>query len=105
MSRTFWIISALAGLVLCLLVTSADTGTVMGIDNNMFAGASITALWGAFIASSVLRRGMNWRGAAIQMAVWALITVTLMAGYMVFKGTLKGGEESGSVLAELATFR
>ncbi len=105
MSRTFWVIAALAGLVLVLLLASNDTGTVLGMNNDMFAGASITALWGAFIASSLFRRGTNWGAVAIQLAIWALIFVSLMAGYMLFNGTLKGAEESGGVLAQLATFR
>ncbi len=105
MSPAFWLISALAGLVLVLLVASGESGTVMGLGNEMFAAASITALWGAFLASSFLRRGIDWGTFAIQLAIWALIIVTLMAGYMLFTGTLKGAEESGGVLAELASFR
>lgn len=105
MSPAFWIISALAALVLALLIASSDSGTVLGMDNNLFAGAAITSLYGVFIASSLSRRRMNWGAVAMQMAIWALIIVTLMAGYMLFNGTLKGSQESGGVLAELARFR
>jgi aspartyl protease family protein len=81
LGRIFWIIAGAAALVLIALFAADDSGTVMGMDTHLFATLSITTLWGAFIASSLLTRGTNWGQAAVQLSIWALIFLTLMAAY------------------------
>lgn len=81
MGRTFWVIAGAAAFVLIALLASGDSGEVMGLETGLFATLSITTLWGAFLASSLLGTRTNWGMAAVQLSIWALIILTLMALY------------------------
>ncbi|MEM9733018.1 MAG: TIGR02281 family clan AA aspartic protease [Pseudomonadota bacterium] len=81
MSRTAWIGLAILGAVLVVLVTSGDSGTLMGLQPWQLAAIAVNivlALWifgGAF-------GGLPLSNALRNFALWALIIATLMGGYV-----------------------
>ncbi len=82
MGRFFWIMIGIMGLVLIILIVTGDTGTTLGFESNTFASAAVMALWGALIGSAVLGRGTRLMDTLRQMAIWLLIILGLMAGYV-----------------------
>ncbi|MEL6504407.1 MAG: TIGR02281 family clan AA aspartic protease [Pseudomonadota bacterium] len=104
MSRTAWIGLAVLGVVLVVLVTAGDGGTLMGLQPWQLAALAVNgvlALWvfgGAF-------GGLPLSNALRNFALWALIIATLMSGY-VFRyelqdvaSTLSGGLLPGSPIS------
>lgn len=72
----------LGGLVLIALIASGDTGTTLGFETNVFAGAAVSFLWAIVIGSAVFSRGTSFAGALRQLAIWVLIVLALMAIYV-----------------------
>ena len=59
MSRLFWLIIALIGGGLILLVTSGDRGTVFGLDDDAFARTLYLGVWGLVLAASIIATRMK----------------------------------------------
>ncbi|WP_127597441.1 TIGR02281 family clan AA aspartic protease [Nitratireductor alexandrii] len=81
MSRLFWLIIALIGGGLILLVTSGDRGTVFGLDDDAFARTLYLGVWGLVLAASIIATRMKLGDIARNVAVWLLIILVLVAGY------------------------
>ncbi|MEO0547294.1 MAG: TIGR02281 family clan AA aspartic protease [Pseudomonadota bacterium] len=99
MGRFFWIIMGLVGALLILLIVTGDTGKTLGFETNQFAGAAIMALWAAVVGSAVLGRGTSFANTAAQLAIWGVIILGLMAGY-VYRFDLQdfGARMSGGII-------
>lgn len=82
MPLRFWVIIGLAGIVLIVLIASGDTGTTLGFETNVFAGAAVSGLWALLIGSAVFNQGTSFSQTIKQLSVWALIILVLMAGYV-----------------------
>ena len=82
MGRLFWIIMAILGLGLLVLLTMEDSGTVLGMNSNIFASALYSTLLAGLIGSAILARGTRFVDTIKQLAIWTLIIVALMAGYI-----------------------
>lgn len=82
MSRLFWIMAAIMGGALLLLIVNHDSGTTMGMESGRFGSAVVLALWGALIASAFLARGVRLRDTLRQAVIWLAVILVLMAGYV-----------------------
>ncbi len=82
MGRFFWIFIGIMGLVLIALIASGDTGKTLGFESNQFAAFSVMALWAVLIGSGVFSRGIKFGDTLKQMAVWVVIILLLMSGYV-----------------------
>lgn len=81
MSRLLWIILAVLGGGLILLVVNHDSGTSLGIENDIFARTLYLGAWGVVLGAGILGSGMRLGDMARQLAVWVLILLVLVAGY------------------------
>ncbi len=81
MNRMFWIIMAVIGGGLILLVANHDDGQTLGVANDAFARTLYLGIWGAVLAAGILGSGMRIGDIARQLAIWVLIILVLMAGY------------------------
>ncbi len=72
----------IGGIGLIALIASGDTGTTLGFESNTFGSALVMALWGVLIGAAVLNRGVRLGDTLKQSAIWALIILGLMAGYV-----------------------
>ncbi|MCR4266712.1 TIGR02281 family clan AA aspartic protease [Nitratireductor sp. ZSWI3] len=79
--RLFWIIMAIMGGGLLLLIANNDAGSVFGIENNIFAGALYLGLWAAVILVGIATSGMRLGEVARSFAFWVLLLLVLVAGY------------------------
>ena len=81
MSRFLWIILALIGGGLILLVVNHDSGQTFGLPNDAFAESLYLGIWGIVLAAAILASGMRLGDVARQLAIWTLIILALVAGY------------------------
>lgn len=82
MGRFFWFILGAAGLVLIVLIASGDTGTTLGFETNLFAGAAVAALWAVVIGAGAFSRMNSFTDGIRQLALWCIIILLLTAGYV-----------------------
>lgn len=80
-SRAFWVILAVLGGGLILLVLNHESGTTMGLANDVFGRTMLLAVWGAVIAAGILGSGLRFGEIARTLAIWLLIVLVLVAGY------------------------
>jgi aspartyl protease family protein len=78
--RRFWIIMAVMGVGLILLVANDSSGT-LGLSSDMAGQALYLGIWGAVIAAGVLGSGRPLGDMARSLAVWLLVILALVAGY------------------------
>lgn len=80
--RLFWIVLALLGGGLVLLVANNDSGTTLGLDNADFARLVSLGSILIFIGAGLFygRRAMG--DVVRNLAIWLLLLVVLMAGYL-----------------------
>ncbi|MCI0999706.1 MULTISPECIES: TIGR02281 family clan AA aspartic protease [Ochrobactrum] len=81
MGRFFWLVIAAVAIVALLLMSNNDSGTTMGLDNDVFARAAYLGIWGVVLAAGLLGSGIKLSDFARNMAVWAVIILGLVAGY------------------------
>ncbi len=79
--RFLWILLAIIGGTLLILVATDDAGTVAGLASDDFGGLVYYGLWGVVIGAGILGSGVRLGDAARSIAIWAAIVVLLMAGY------------------------
>lgn len=76
-----WIILAILAAGLVLLLTSGDSGTVMGMADNQFARLVYLGAIGIAVGAGVLFYGGPVRGALRSAAIWLFLLLVLVAGY------------------------
>lgn len=81
MRPSLWILLAVLGGGLLLLIVNDDSGSVFGLDNDSFARMLYLGLLVVVIGSAVLARRTPLSGMARNIAVWIAIMVALVAGH------------------------
>jgi aspartyl protease family protein len=81
MNRLFWIVMAVMGGGLILLVANHDSGSVFGIGNDAFARLLYLGVLGVVIAAAMVASRGRFGDMARNLAIWALVAVVLMGGY------------------------
>lgn len=81
MGRLFWIIIALVGAALLLLMANSDAGSTFGMANDDFASFAYMGIWGIVLASALLGSGIRLGHFLRSMAIWIVIILALVAGY------------------------
>ena len=77
-----WLVLGLIGAVVIYLIVSGEGATTFGIQNTEFAQIALLSMWGALIASAVIPRRGQFKQFARNMAIWVMIVLALMAGYV-----------------------
>jgi aspartyl protease family protein len=80
-SRALWIILAIIGGGLIVLVLNHEQGSTLGLDNDAFGHALYLGVWGAVVAAGIMGSGMRLGHVARTLAAWMLIILALVAGY------------------------
>jgi len=81
MSRLFWVLMAVIGGGLALLLLNHDSGTTFGIANDDFAQMIWLGAIGVVIAAGLFRRGATGGAGLRAAALWLLILLALVGGY------------------------
>lgn len=81
MSRLFWIIIALIGATLLLLMANNDSGSTLGMANDDFARFAYMGIWGVVLGSFLLGSGIPLSHFLRSMAIWVVIFLAIVAGY------------------------
>ena len=81
MGRLLWIIIALIGATLLLLIANNDSGSTLGIQNDDFARLAYMSIWGVVLGSALLGSGIPLGHFLRSMAIWIIIILALVAGY------------------------
>ncbi|MFC0246301.1 TIGR02281 family clan AA aspartic protease [Falsochrobactrum ovis] len=81
MGRFFWILIAAIAVVALLLISNNDAGTTFGLANDAFGQAAYLGILGIVIAAGLLGSGIRLGDFARNMAVWAVIVLSLVAAY------------------------
>jgi aspartyl protease family protein len=81
MSRFLWIILAVIGGGLILLVLNDSGGKTFGITNDTFGQTLYFGIWGTVVAAGILGSGMRLGYVARSLALWILLILALIAGY------------------------
>lgn len=79
--RGFWIIAALIGVGLILLIVNDTSGQTFGLPNSTFANMLYLGIWAGVLAVAILGSGQRLGDAARNLALWLLIALVLVAGY------------------------
>ena len=81
MSCFLWIIIAVIGGGLILLVLNDSAGSTFGIANDAFGQTLYLGIWGTVLAAGILGSGMRLGYVARSLALWLLVILALIAGY------------------------
>ena len=81
MSRFLWIILAVIGGGLILLVLNDSSGETFGITNDAFGQTLYFGIWGTVVAAGILGSGMRLGYVARALALWMVVILALIAGY------------------------
>lgn len=81
MSRFFWIILAIIGGGLILLVLNHDSGTTFGIGNDAFAHTLYFGIWALVIGAAIAGSRLPLGEMARNIAIWLLLALVLVAVY------------------------
>jgi aspartyl protease family protein len=81
MSRLLWIILAIIGGGLILLVLNDSGGETFGIANDAFGQTLYFGIWGTVVAAGILGSGMRLGYVARSLALWVLLVLVLIAGH------------------------
>lgn len=81
MNRFLWIVLAVMGGGLIVLVLNDDAGETFGITNDMFGQTLYLGIWGAVVAAGILGSGMRLGYIARSLALWMLVILVFIAGY------------------------
>ena len=80
--RGLWIILGLVGAVLILLIINTDQGSFLGMSNDQFASAMFLGIWATLIGAAIIPRSGGLGAAARNAAIWILVILVLMTGYV-----------------------
>lgn len=80
--RGLWIVIGLIGLAALVLILNHDSGTVFGLRGDDFASLVFYGLWGTVIAAAIIPRSGGLGTAARNAAIWLLVILVLVAGYV-----------------------
>ena len=81
MNRLFWIVMAVIGIGLVLLMLNNSAGRTFGMDNNDFGRLIWVGVLVMVIGASLLRSGRPLGDMARNIGVWAALVLVLIAGY------------------------
>lgn len=81
MSRYLWIILAVIGGGLILLILNDSGGETFGITNDAFGQTLYLGIWGTVVAAGILGSGMRLGYIARSLALWMLLILVFIAGY------------------------
>ncbi|BCM19655.1 TIGR02281 family clan AA aspartic protease [Mesorhizobium sp. J8] len=81
MSRLFWIVMAVIGVGLVLLMLNNSAGHTFGMNNNDFGRLIWVGVLVMVIGASLLRSGRPLGDMARNIGVWAALILVLIAGY------------------------
>lgn len=79
--RLFWIVMAILGGGLILLIVNHDSGQVFGIENNAFARTLYLVLLASVLIVGVFASGTRLGHVARSLAFWVLMLLALVATY------------------------
>jgi len=79
--RLLWLVLALIGGALLLLLAGGEAGAPFGLTGDQFARVVYLGGFGLLAAAALLGSGIGLRGAARSVAVWLLIALALVGGY------------------------
>jgi len=80
-SRFVWIVVAIVGAGLILLIVNDSSGETFGIANGSFGSALYLGAWGALLAAGILGSGMRFGDIARNLALWLFIILAFVAAY------------------------
>jgi len=80
--RGLWIILGLIGATLILLIINHDRGSFLGMSNDQFASAMFLGIWATLIGAAIIPRSGGLGAAARNAAIWIMLILVLMAGYV-----------------------
>ena len=81
MGRSLWIILAVLGGGLILLIVNDSSGETFGMSNDAFGQTLYLGVWGAVVAAGILGSGMRFGYVARSLALWMLLILVFIAGY------------------------
>lgn len=81
MSRLYWVVTALLGGGLLLLLFNHSSGETLGLNNDSFGQLIYAGALALVIGAGVLRRGTRLGDTLRSLALWVLIVLVFVAGY------------------------
>ena len=79
--RLFWIVMAVIGVGLILLIVNDTGGGAFGGSGDYAGQALYLGIWGAVIAAGILGSGRRLGDIARSLGLWTLLILVLVAGY------------------------
>ena len=79
--RGLWIVIAVIGAGLILLIVNDSSGQTLGLPNSSFASALFLGTWGAVLAVGILGSGMRIGDVARNLALWLFIILGFVSAY------------------------
>jgi aspartyl protease family protein len=79
--RLFWVVLAVIGIALILLIVNDSGGATLGVPNDSFASLVYLGVWGTVLAVGILASGRRLADTARSLAGWMLIILVFVAGY------------------------
>ena len=76
--RLFWIVLAVIGAALILLIVNNSGGTTLGLPNDSFANLVYLGVWGTVLAVGILSSGRRLGDTARSLAMWMLIILVFV---------------------------
>ena len=81
MNRMFWILMAVIGVGVALLMFNDSAGRTMGVENYDFGRLIWLGAFAALIGAGLLRSGRPLGAMARNLGAWGVIALALIAGY------------------------
>jgi len=79
-ARLFWIVLALIGGALILLIVNDSSGSTLGLPNGSFANLVYLGVWGTVLAAGIVVSGRRLGDTARALAAWMLIILVAFSG-------------------------
>ena len=79
--RLFWIIMAVIGVGLILLIVNDASSDALGVPSGYAGQALYLGIWGAVIAAGLIGSGRRFGDMARTLGIWVLLILTLVAAY------------------------
>ena len=84
--RLLWILLAVLGTGVILLVINHDAGSTLGIDNDQFATLIWVGTLGTVIGLGIVTRARPGGDILRQIAIWLAVFLALVVGYRLYQG-------------------
>ncbi|PWK69919.1 TIGR02281 family clan AA aspartic protease [Aminobacter sp. AP02] len=81
MNRLYWVVTALLGGGLLLLLFNHSSGETLGLNNDSFGQLIYAGALALVIGAGILRRGTRLGDTLRSLALWVLIVLAFVAGY------------------------